>query len=116
MDRGPFRPEEFKASDPRFVAEVLSPSTRDFDASERLKEYRSVSGMAHILFIEPNAAGIVLWTRDGDHWRVTRAIGLDAEVRLPAIGLTLRLADLYDGVTFPTGPRLAFGRLPDEPA
>ena len=116
VDCGPFRPDAYKASDPRFVAEVLSPSTRDFDTYDKLKEYRSIAGMAHILFVEPNAAEVVLWTREGETWQIARATGLDAEVHLPAIGVTLRLADLYDGLTFPTGPRLAFGRLPDEPS
>lgn len=116
VDCGPFRQNDYKASDPLFVAEVLSPSTRDFDTYDKLKEYRSIAGMAHILFVEPNAAEVVLWTRGGGAWQVARVTGLDAEVHLPAIDVTLRLADLYDGLTFPTGPRLAFGRLPDEPA
>lgn len=115
VDCGPFRRDEYKASDPRFVAEVLSPSTRDFDTYEKLKEYRSVAGMAHILFVEPNAAEVVLWTRDGDAWKVARATGLEAAVHLPAIAVKLDLADLYDGLEFPPGPRLAFGKLPDEP-
>jgi len=51
----------------------------------------------------------VLWERGPDRgWR--QAIdGLDAVVDLPAIGVALQLAELYDGVAFPAGPRLVRG-------
>jgi Uma2 family endonuclease len=35
-----------EASEPRLVIEVLSPATRDFDAFEKLAEYRKVGCVA----------------------------------------------------------------------
>ena len=32
--------------------------------------------------------------------------GIDRDVAMPEIGVTLRLSDLYDGVEFPVRPRL----------
>ena len=66
--------------------------------------------------IEPNAPEVVMWSREGEGWRVERAEGLDAALGLPSLGVTLRLADLYKEITFPTGPRLAFGRVPGSTA
>ena len=64
--------------------------------------------------IEPNAPEAVMWARDGEGWRIERAEGPEGVLSLPSLGLRLALADLYEGVTFPTGPRLAFGRVPSE--
>lgn len=107
-------PNAYRAAEPRFVAEVLSPSTRDFDTYAKVVEYKSVSGLDYVLLIEPNAPEAVMWVRAGAEWRVERSDGLEASIDLPGLGVSLPMAELYDSVTFPTGPRLAFGRLPEE--
>jgi hypothetical protein len=57
-----------------------------------------------VLLIEPNAPEAVLWARGEDRtWSRDRSEGLDAEVELPGIGISLALRDLYDGVEFPAG-------------
>ena len=107
VDCGARDPDALKAAEPKLVAEVLSPSTRDFDAFEKLGEYRTVESLDHILLIEPNAAEIMLWSRDEARaWRQARVAGLDAALALPGLGITLALSDIYDGVTFPVRPRL----------
>lgn len=116
VDCGRRLPDGLRAASPRMVAEVLSPSTRDFDTFGKVREYQSVAGLDYVVLIEPNAPEAVMWARVGEDWTTTRAAGFDAELALPGIGVTLRLAELYDGVTFPTGPRLAFGRLPNSAA
>ena len=114
VDCGRLDARAYKAAAPRMVAEVLSPSTRDFDTYDKVREYQSVAGLDYVLLVEPNAPEAVMWVRDGEGWRTERAEGLDASLALPGIGVTLALADLYDEVEFPSGPRLAFGRLLDE--
>ncbi len=106
-DCGPRDPNAFKATLPRMVAEVLSPTTRDFDTFEKLAEYRQVDSLEYIVVVEPNAPEVVVWSRAQDrNW--TRGIveGLDQAVEMPAIDVTLPLTEIYDGVTFPVGPRL----------
>lgn len=116
VDRHPADPDGWSAASPRMVAEVLSPSTRDFDTFDKVREYQSVAGLDYIVLIEPNAPEAVMWVREGEGWEIERAAGLEAELAMPGIGVTLRLAELYDRVVFSTGPRLAFGRLPNSAA
>lgn len=114
VDCGPRDPNAMKAAEPRIVAEVLSPSTRDFDAFEKLGDYRSVASLRHILLIEPNAAEIMAWSRDdAGSWVKERIAGLDGVVILDGLGIELALADLYDGVSFPVRPRLVKDEAPD---
>ena len=107
VDCGARDPNAMKAAEPRLVAEVLSPSTRDFDAFEKLAEYKTLERLDHILLIEPNAAEIMLWSRDASRgWRKERIVGLDAVLALPALDVSLALSDIYDGVNFPARSRL----------
>ena len=107
VDCGRRDPDALTAAEPRLVAEILSPSTRDFDAFEKLDEYRGVASLRHILLIEPNAPEILLWSRAEDGaWSKARIDGLDAAVSLPALGLSLAMSDIYEGVGFPVRPRL----------
>ena len=73
--------------------EVLSPNTRDFDTFKKL--------------VEPNEPVTFVWRRDGAHGRVeARARGLEAEIDMLEIGVTLKMAAIYEGVEFPVRPRL----------
>jgi Uma2 family endonuclease len=107
VDCGRRDPNATLAAEPRMVAEVLSPSTRDFDTFEKLEEYKGVGSLAYLLVVEPNAPEVVLWSRGADRaWQRRLVSGLDQRLDMPEIGVALALADLYDGVEFPARPRL----------
>ena len=106
VDCGRRDPDGYKAEAPRLVAEVLSPSTRDFDSIGKLAEYRSVAGLDYILFVEPNEPLVRTWTRDGLEWRESRLTDLDSTLDLPALAASLPLRTIYEGVEFPVNPRL----------
>jgi len=107
VDCGRRDPNGTKANSPRVVVEVLSPTTRDFDTIGKLDEYKIIETLERILVIEPNAAEIIVWVRGTDRsWRKSLHKGLDQEVDMPEIGVTLSLAEVYDGVEFPSRPRL----------
>lgn len=117
VDCGARDPNALKAAEPRLVADVLSPSTRDFDAFETLEEYKGVVGVRHILPVEPNAAEIMHWSRGDAGVRHTQRIaGLDGVITLDALAVSLPLAAIYDGVAFPVRPRLVSDAPPGGPA
>jgi Uma2 family endonuclease len=95
------------AAEPKLVVEVLSPSTRTFDRFRKVEEYKTVESLAHILLIDPDAPEVIVWSRnEGGAWVSAIVEGLEAEVPLAALGVSLRLADLYEGLAFPPVPRL----------
>lgn len=105
IDCAAYDRDALAAGAPVFVAEVLSPSTRTFDQFQKLEEYKSVPGLRHILLIDPEAPRASLWLRDQDDaWRLTTVEGLDAVITLTEPAITIDLATLYEGTTFP--PRL----------
>ena len=101
---------EVAAAEPVLVAEVLSPTTRQFDQSEKLEEYRSVASLRHILLIDPLQPRLLLHSRDAEgHWSAQRHAGLETAVPLPALGIALPLAELYEGLSFAPPPRVVDG-------
>ena len=111
VDCGKRDPSAYKATEPRLVVEVMSPSTRDFDTIEKVEEYKAVGSLEHILSVEPNWPEVILWSRDAERSWLKRRFGeLDATVDLPAIGTELVLPEIYEGIPFPPAPRLAFER------
>jgi Uma2 family endonuclease len=107
VDCGRRDPNATKAKSPRVVLEVLSPATRDFDTIGKLEDYKLVDSLERIIVIEPNAPEVIIWVRGADRsWRKAVLQGLDQEIDMPEIGVTLSLREIYDGVEFPTRPRL----------
>lgn len=107
IDCAPFDRDALAAGAPFLVAEVLSPSTRLYDQFQKLEEYKSVPGLRHILLIDPDAPRASHWVRDEDDiWRVTTVAGMTAAVTVTDPDVIIDLATLYEGTSFPPGPRL----------
>jgi len=105
VDCGERDQEAYKAAAPRLVAEVLSPTTRDFDSVGKLFEYKFIASLDYILYVEPNQPDIRVWSRGADRaWVESRIEGLEATVELAALNVALPLAAVYDGVEFPREP------------
>jgi len=81
---------------PVIVVELLSPSTRQFDASIKLTGYFKLPSVAHYLIIEPTEPTIVHHSRASDGNILTRVIA-DGIIVLDPPGLELAVADIYNG-------------------
>ncbi len=55
VDCGHFDPCALAVEAPRLVLAVLSPTTCIFDMFDKLDEYKTVPGLAHIVLIDPDA-------------------------------------------------------------
>lgn len=100
VDCGAMNDLDVAATEPTFVVEVLSKSTKYDDQTEKLDDYQSIPSMRHILHLSQKRIGGELWTRRDDGWRRTPLVGADAIVELSALGLSFPLAIAYDDVSF----------------
>ena len=94
--------DTYENREPRLVVEVLSPSTASIDRFRKLEEYRRHPTLAYILLIETRWPGAVLYRREGASWETQTFESLEDTIALPAIGATLALADIYEGLVFET--------------
>ncbi len=81
--------------DPVVVIEVLSPSTRNYDAGAKLIGYFAVPSIRHYLMIDPDHRVIVHHRRDGEAI-ATRIIG-SGLIRLDPPGIEVAIEDLLGG-------------------
>lgn len=92
-------------TNPILVAEVLSPSTQADDRGDKWDSYQTIPTLQHYLLIAADRSRVALCTRAEAGWRfgIISPESADTEIALPALGVSLALADLYDLVEFEDG-------------
>lgn len=87
---------------PTAMIEVLSPSTEAFDRGEKFSRYQIWNPtLSDYVLVSQDRPQIEHYHREKDgHWSYQLYTGLDAEVAIPSIHCTLRLADVYDRIRF----------------
>ncbi|MEO8715701.1 MAG: Uma2 family endonuclease [Acetobacteraceae bacterium] len=109
VDCGRFEDDSTWADAPFLVIEVLSESTRAFDLSRKLEEYKNVAGLTHIIFVDLDSPEVIHWRRDIERgWDFEVLEGIEAVIALPDLAMTLPLATLYAGLEFKAQPRLVY--------
>jgi len=79
---------------PTAVFEVLSPSTALTDRRVKASEYASVSSIRIYVILETERPEITVLRR-ATGWEAEVAVGLDAELALPEIGIVVPVSDIY---------------------
>lgn len=99
VDCGTAIDDGFIFENPKLVAEVLSPSTRTFDLARKITEYWQVATIAHVLIVDPEKFRVQLHTRGAGEFPTVRIFSNgDDAFDIPEIGVTLRLADIFEGL------------------
>jgi Uma2 family endonuclease len=88
---------------PTAIVEVLSRSTEAFDRGEKFTRYQIWNPtLTDYLLASQDRPQIEHYTRQADGgWSYHRYTGLETTIAIPSIGCTLKLADVYDRITFP---------------
>lgn len=81
--------------DPVFILEVLSESTAAVDRGVKRAEYAALPSLAHYVMLAQDAPIALICDRAGGFEERQEQVA----VALPEFGLTLRLADLYAGLS-----------------
>ncbi len=93
-------------TNPILIVEVFSPSTQDQDQGDKRDEYTQMASLHCYLIVHPRQPRIDRHARsEAEGWSLENAIGLDAVIEIPALGIPLLLAEVYDKVPLETeGP------------
>jgi len=87
---------------PQVIIEVLSESTEKYDRGAKFTHYRAQESLTDYLLVAQSQPCIEHFQRQADgSWRYSPAQGLEAEIDIPNISCVLRLAEVYERVTFP---------------
>lgn len=94
-------------TNPIVIVEVLSPTTEADDRSWKFAHYRRLATLTDFVMLSQYQPFVEHYTRQADHrWALTELSGLEAVLRLPAIGCELPLATIYERVEFAPEPEM----------
>jgi Uma2 family endonuclease len=85
-------------TNPVILVEVLSPSSAVRDRNDKLDEYTHIDTLQAYLLVDQEQYRVERFSRQSDEWLYQSVTGLDSEISIPSMGITLALADIYRGV------------------
>lgn len=86
---------------PTVIIEVLSDSTEAYDRGDKFAHYRTLASLTDYLLVAQNRPRIEHYVRQADgQWLYSAADDLEAQVEIATVGCVLRLAEVYERVTF----------------
>ncbi len=90
---------DLAATEPVFLAEILSSFSMSRDFVEKLSDYQSLPSLLHYMILSQEDARIWLWSRtETGQWGGAKEIsGADEEVVLSGLAITVPLDELYAG-------------------
>jgi Uma2 family endonuclease len=97
-------------TNPLLVIEVLSDSTEKYDRGVKFGHYRRLTTLREYVLVAQDRYSVEAYERrpdeadlpgSVDHWLLTAATDPAAAIQLGSLGVSVPLAEIYDGVEFP---------------
>lgn len=86
---------------PTLLVEVLSPSTAAYDLGDKFTAYQSIDAFREYLLISQDRPHVIQHIRQAKRqWLRIEIEGMESEVTLESIGVTLTLREIYRRVEF----------------
>jgi Uma2 family endonuclease len=86
---------------PIVIVEVLSPSTAAYDLGKKFTAYQSIESFQEYLIIAQDSAHVIQHVKQSNgRWLRIEIDGLDSEIFLESLNITLTMSDLYERVAF----------------
>jgi Uma2 family endonuclease len=96
---GAMEPGATSVNDPTVLVEVMSEGSKARDRFEKWAVYQRLPSLRHYVLVERDRPHIETFDRIGEAWSGVQILdGLEAELNLPAIGVSLPLAEIYRDV------------------
>jgi Uma2 family endonuclease len=98
----PAPPDQLFQDEPSVIIEVISESSRRTDEQEKREAYLSINSVDAYILLEQKGAAATVWRRTSSGFKAERWEGTEATIPLAEIEAALPLAEVYDGVEFPS--------------
>ncbi len=82
-------------TNPTLIVEVLSPSTEDYDRTEKRAHYQRIPALREYVLVAQDRAQIDRWRREPSGEWIVAVFGAGSHVELTSIGATLDVDELY---------------------
>ncbi|GIV15961.1 MAG: hypothetical protein KatS3mg022_1396 [Armatimonadota bacterium] len=93
--------QEDNLLNPVVIVEVLSPSTEDFDRTEKFFAYQKLDSLREYLLVSQDKVCVEHFIRQPDgQWLKREYTQLEHTIQLESAGIALPVQAIYEGVTF----------------
>jgi Uma2 family endonuclease len=93
--------EEDTLLNPVLIGEVLSDSTEAYDRGKKFENYRQIPSCHEYLLVSQREPRVEQFIRQPNgEWSLKEASGPQAEIKLPSLGIVLRLSEVFAKVEF----------------
>lgn len=91
--------DEWNVLNPTVIIEVLSPSTKNYDRGEKFKLYRDIQTLKEYILVDSEGIHIeVFRMNETNHWELEEYNAVSDLLPIKAVGETILLSEVYDGV------------------
>lgn len=91
---------EDEVLNPRLIVEVLSPSTEEYDRTDKFRMYRSIPNFCEYLLIRQNKIFVERYSKQAQVWTYSDFDGLEQSILLESLNIELAIAEIYRGIEF----------------
>jgi len=85
---------------PILIVEVLSPSTEEYDRTDKFRMYRSIPSFCEYLLIRQNKVFVEHYSKRSQGWNYSDFDSLDQSISLDSVNLELAIAEIYRDIIF----------------
>jgi Uma2 family endonuclease len=94
----PFDDEADTATRPVVIIEILSKATRNYDRGVKFKLYRDIPTLREYMLVDSESIAVEIFRiNEHNHWELEEYKKLEETVTLPAIGISLKMQEIYTG-------------------
>jgi Uma2 family endonuclease len=91
--------DQYNVLNPTVIIEVLSPSTKTYDRGDKFKLYRDIPTLKEYILVDSESYSIEdFYVNEQGNWELNEYKSLEETLTFNSIGVSLSLADIYDGV------------------
>ena len=87
-------------TNPVAIAQVLSPSTQNYDRGDKFTYYRSIPEMEEYILISQQRYHVMQYSKTEAGWLLSEYETEDDSIKLGSVDLELELSEIYTGVDF----------------
>jgi Uma2 family endonuclease len=86
---------------PTLLLEVLSESTESYDRGKKFENYRQIPALEEYLLVSQTEPKVEQYIRQNSgEWLLRFHSGLDCQIELPSLGISIQLSEVFANVTF----------------
>lgn len=94
--------DEWNILNPIVIFEILSPSTRQYDRSDKFKLYRDIPFLREYILIDSETIGIEAFRlNEKKHWELEEYKKITESLEIKTVNLSISLTDIYEGTKIP---------------